>query len=76
MNIYVKNLSPETSHSELLECFKVFGAVTDVTISIYTVQGEPKASGFVEMPFENHARAAIAGLQGKELNGYLLRIQQ
>jgi RNA recognition motif-containing protein len=75
MNIYVRNLSPETSRSELLECFKVFGAVTDVAISTYKVEGESRASGFIEMPSEEHALAAIAGLQGKELSGNLLQIQ-
>jgi RNA recognition motif-containing protein len=75
MNIYVRNLSPETSRSELFGCFETFGKVTDVTISTYKVSGESRGSGFVEMPSNDHALAAIAGLQGKELCGNLLKIQ-
>ena len=75
MNIYVRNLSPETSRSELLRCFEIHGEVTDVTISTYKVEGQPRASGFVEMPSQEHGLAAIAGLQGKELGGNLLKIQ-
>jgi RNA recognition motif-containing protein len=75
MNIYVRNLSPETSRSELLGCFETFGKVTDVTISTYKVEGVSRSSGFVEMPSHEHALAAIAGLQGKELGGNLLKIE-
>jgi RNA recognition motif-containing protein len=76
MNIYVRNLSPETSRSELLACFEIFGKVTDVTISTYTVAGESRGSGFVEMPSNDNGLAAIAGLRGKELCGNLLKIQE
>ncbi len=75
MNIYVRNLSPETLRSELLGCFGMFGEVTDVTISTYRIEGEFRASGFVEMPSHEHGLAAIASLQGKELRGNLLKIQ-
>ena len=75
MNIYVRNLSPETSRSELLGCFEIYGKVTEVTISTYKVEGESRGSGFVEMSSNDHGLAAIAGLQGKELCGNLLKIQ-
>jgi RNA recognition motif-containing protein len=71
MNIYVRNLSPGTSRSELLGCFEKHGEVTDVTISTYKVQGTSKASGFVEIPSKDQALAAIAALQGQNLGGNL-----
>jgi RNA recognition motif-containing protein len=76
MNIYVGNLSPETSVSELRSCFEVFGKVADTTISAYKVRGVAKGFGQVEMPSNDHAHAAIAGLQGKELGGNLLKVQE
>jgi RNA recognition motif-containing protein len=76
MNIYVRNLSPETSRSELLGCFEIYGKVREVTISTYKVEGQSRGSAFVEMPFNDQGVAAVAGLQGKELGGHLLRLQE
>ena len=76
MNIYVRNLSPDVSRSELLRCFEEHGEVAEVTISTYKVQGTSKSSGFVEMPSKDQALAAIAALQGQNLGGSLLEIQE
>ena len=76
MNIHVRNLSPETSRSELLGCFEKHGEVTEVTISTYKVKGQFKASGFVEMPSKDQALVAIAALQGQNLGGNFLEIQE
>lgn len=76
MNIYVRNLSPETSRSELLGCFKIYGEVTEVSISTYKVEGKSRGSAFIEMPSKDQALAAIAGLQGQELCGNLLKVQE
>ena len=62
MNIYVRNLSPETLRSELLGCFEIFGKVADITISTYRVEDRSCASGFVEMPSREQAQAAIDNL--------------
>jgi RNA recognition motif-containing protein len=75
MNIYVRNLSPTTSREELIGCFEEYGAVSDVTVSTYTVEGKSRASGFVDMPSDVQAKAAVDGLQGQALGGNLLRIQ-
>jgi RNA recognition motif-containing protein len=76
MNIYVRNLSPETSRSELLGCFENYGKVAEVTISTYKVEGQFRGSAFVEMPFNDQGVAAVAGLQGREMGGKLLRLQE
>jgi len=76
MNIYVRNLSPETSQSELLGCFEIYGDVTDVTISTWKVEGQYRASAFVEMPSNEQGVAAIAAINGRELNGNQLRLQE
>jgi RNA recognition motif-containing protein len=76
MNIYVRNLSPTTSREELIGCFEEYGAVSDVIVSTYTVEGKSRASGCVDMPSGVQAQAAIQGLRGKELDGNLLEIQE
>ena len=76
MNIHVQNLSPTTSRSELLDFFEEYGAVSDVSVSVYTVEGTFRASGFVEMPSRKQGQAAIDGLRGKELGGNVLKIHR
>ena len=76
MNIYVRNLSPTTSPEELTGCFEAYGAVSEANVSTYTVEGKSRASGFVEMPSDAQAQAAIKGLHGRELAGNLLRIHE
>jgi RNA recognition motif-containing protein len=76
MNINVHNLAPTTSREELLDCFSEYGAVSDVSVSTYTVKGKTRASGLVEMPSTDQAIAAIAALQGQDLGGNLLEIQE
>ena len=76
MNIHVQNLSPTTSREELIDCFEEYGAVSDVSVSTYTVEDKSRASGFVEMPSHVQGQAAIDGLQGKVLGGNLLKIHR
>ena len=76
MTIHVGNLSPETSLSALRGCFEVFGKVTDVTLSTFTVDGQSQGLGIVEMPSSGHFPAAIVGLQGKELSGSVLELRE
>jgi len=76
MNIFVGNLPPETSLSELLGCFEPFGKVSDITISTFKFDGLFRGLGFIEMPSHDHGQAAIDGLQGKELGGNMLRVRE
>jgi len=76
MNIYVGNLSPATSLAELRGCFETFGRVDEVSITPYKVHGVAKGFGQVDMPLQDHAQAAIAGMHGKTLAGNLLRVQE
>ena len=76
MKIYVRNLSPVTSRSELLGCFEKFGEVTDVVIGSYRIKNASKGFGQVEMPSKDQGRAAIAAMQGSELDGNLLKVQE
>ena len=76
MNIHVGNLAKETSEPQLRESFAKFGDVSKVKIVMDKLTGTPKGFGFVEMPTLDHANAAIAGLNGKDLGGNLLAVSE
>jgi RNA recognition motif-containing protein len=76
MNIHVGNLARETSEPQLRESFAKFGEVTRVKIVLDKIDGTPKGFGFVEMPTSDHAKAAIAGLHGKDLGGRILEVSE
>jgi RNA recognition motif-containing protein len=76
MNIYVGNLSPEVTEEDLQEAFKAFGQVTSVNIIKEKFGGGSRGFGFVEMPGKAEAQSAIAGLNGKELKGKALTVNE
>ena len=76
MNIYVGNLSHDATEDDVQEMFASFGRVSSVTIIKDKFSGEPRGFGFVEMPVQSEALAAIAGLAGKELRGRQLNINE
>jgi RNA recognition motif-containing protein len=76
MNIYVGNMSFQTTEDNLRQAFESFGQVSTVKIIMDRDSGQPKGFAFVEMPAQNEATAAIAGLNGRELNGRTLNVNQ
>jgi len=76
MNIFVGNLAPETTEDELGELFKPFGQIGAVQVIRELFTGASKGFGFVEMPGRAHSLAAIAGLNGKEVHGLPLRVNE
>jgi RNA recognition motif-containing protein len=76
MNLYVGNLSHETTEDDLQKAFAAFGQVTSVTIIKDKFSGEPRGFGFVEMPVPAEALGAISGLAGKEVRGRLLNVNE
>ena len=76
MNIYVGSLSHEVTEEELLEAFKEFGTVESANIIKDRVSGESRGFGFVEMPDDAEGQAAIDGLNGKELKGETLKVNE
>jgi RNA recognition motif-containing protein len=76
MNIYVGNLSREVTEEELREAFKAFGQVTSVNIVKDRDSGQPRGFGFIDMPVEAEAQAAITSLNGKELKGRRLAVSE
>jgi RNA recognition motif-containing protein len=76
MNIYVGNLSLEVTEEDLREAFKAFGQVTSVNIIKDSVSGHSRGFGFVEMPAKTEGQAAISGLNGKDLKGQALSVNE
>ncbi len=76
MNIYVGNLSYRVNDEELRKAFSAYGEVKSATIIKDRATGNSKGFGFVEMPNNEEANAAMNGLNGKELGGRALRINE
>ena len=76
MNIYVGNLSYETTEEDLKKAFEVYGAVDTVRVIKDNYSGRSKGFGFVEMPTKSEAQSAIEGLNGKELKGRSLNVSE
>ncbi|MCC7479784.1 RNA-binding protein [bacterium] len=76
MNIYVGNLSFNTTETSLRELFATKGMVESARIVTDKFTGQPRGFAFVEMPSAEEARAAIAALDGKELDGRAIRVNE
>ncbi len=69
MNLYVGNLAREVTEDDLRQAFEAFGQVTSANVIKDRFSGEPRGFGFVEMPGKAEATAAMEGLNGKDLKG-------
>jgi len=76
VNIYVGNLSYEVTEEDLKEAFEVFGEVETAKVIKDTYSGRSKGFGFVEMSDKAKAESAIEGLNGKELKGRTLNVNE
>jgi RNA recognition motif-containing protein len=76
MNIYVGNLSYDTTEDDLRIAFERFGQVTSATLIKDKYTGKSRGFGFVEMPSNEEAQAAIQGLNGTELTGRTLTVNE
>lgn len=76
MNIYVGNLSQDVTEDDLRQAFESFGQITSATIIKDKFSGESRGFGFVEMPGKAEAQAAIDGLNGQELKGRKLNVNE
>ena len=76
MNIYTGNLSYEVTEKDLEQAFEAFGVVESVKIIKDNYSGRSKGFGFVEMPVKAEAQAAIDGMNGKELKGRTINVNE
>jgi RNA recognition motif-containing protein len=76
MNIYVGNLPYSVTDTDLRETFSRFGEVSQVNLIADKFTGESKGFGFVEMDNNSEADAAIKGLNGTDMNGRNIKVNQ
>lgn len=76
MNIYVGNLSYNTTEGDLRSAFEAFGEVSSVAIITDKFSGQSKGFGFVEMAQKDSAAKAISSLDGSELQGRALKVNE
>jgi len=76
MNIYVGNLSYSLTESELRDAFAAHGEVSSVKILMDRETGRSRGFGFVEMPNQVEGEAAVTQLNGKEVGGRALRVNE
>ena len=76
MNMYVGNLSFETTEEDLREAFGEHGTVDSAAVITDRYTGEPRGYGFVEMADQAEAQAALEALNGAELKGRELRVEE
>ncbi len=76
MNIYIGNLSRDVTEDDLRHAFEAFGQVSSANVIKDRFSGESKGFGFVEMPSREEAQTAIESLNGKELKGRTLTVNE
>jgi RNA recognition motif-containing protein len=75
-NLYVGNMSFDTTEDRLRELFEEHGEVASVSVVTDRATGRPRGFGFVEMATEQGAQAAIAALDGQEVDGRTLTVNE
>jgi RNA recognition motif-containing protein len=76
MNIYVGNLSYSTTEEAIRQAFEAFGQVSSANVIKDKYSGQSRGFGFVEMPNQAEAQAAIQNLNGKELAGNAINVSE
>jgi len=75
-NLFVGNMSFQTTESDLRALFEPFGQITRVHIAMDRETGRARGFAFVEMPNDEEAAKAIAALDGKEVGGRNLKVNE
>lgn len=76
MKLYVGNLPRQMNDAQLNELAASYGTVVSATVATERSSGESKGFGFIEFGSDAEGRAAIAGLNGKEVDGQTLKADE
>ncbi len=76
MKVYVGNLSNEINDAQFADLVAPFGTPNSVNLIKDRVTGASRGFGFVEYPNDDQAKAAIAGLNGKQVGGRALKVNE
>lgn len=76
MKLYVGNLSKQVNDAQLSDLATPYGELVSANVATERTSGESKGFGFVEFTNADAARAAIAGLDGRDVNGQALKVNE
>ena len=76
MKVYVGNLSKQVTDAQLNDLAMPYGKVVSANVATERSSGESKGFGFMEFNSDEEANAAIAGLNGREVNGQALKVNE
>ncbi len=76
VNIYIGNLSSSVTENDLQKAFETFGQVASATIIKDRYSGQSRGFGFIDMPSKKEAESAIAGMNGKEFMGRVVKVNE
>ncbi len=76
MKLLIRNIARTTTEEELLSLFEAFGTVQSCDLVLDKETGQSKGFGFVEIPNQGDAKAAMKNINGKEVAGNKLRVKK
>ena len=76
MKLLIRNIARTTTEKELQSLFEPFGTIQSCDLVIDKETGDSKGFGFIEMPKQGDAKAAMKGINGKEIAGSKLRVKK
>ena len=76
MKLLIRNLARSTTEPELCAMFEAYGTVQSCTLVLDKETGHSKGFGFVEMPKQGDAKAAMKNLNGKDIAGSKIRVKK
>lgn len=76
MKVYVGNLSKQVTDQQLNELGTPYGTLVSANVATEHSTGASKGFGFLEFSSEEAARAAITGLDGRDVNGQMLKVNE
>jgi RNA recognition motif-containing protein len=76
MKLYVGNLSKQVTDAQLNELATPYGTPVSANVATERNSGESKGFGFIEFSTDDEAKAAITGLDGRDVNGQALKVNE
>ena len=76
MKLYVGNLSNQVTDAQLGDLAKPYGTIVSANVAVDRTNGASKGFGFIELSNAEEGRAAIAGLNGRDVNGQALKVDE
>ena len=76
MKLYVGNLSKQVNDAQLSDLATPFGKLVSANVATERSSGESKGFGFIEFTTADEGRAAITGLDGRDVNGQNLKVNE